>query len=252
MKIFLIGGGWRAETFPETYGRFLHLSAKNGERRIAVIVAEEPEADAHTQFLRFFEAFETVGLKSAEAFEVIVSTENFLTKEILSEIKPTGIFVCGGLTPAYANALCRDKNWLEYLIENKIPYCGFSAGASIASGTAIIGGWQREVKNRIVQITDENAGEDLDLLDVRKGLGLVNFAVDVHASQWGTLSRLIHAIDAGFSNEGWAIDENTMLEVENANIKIFGAGNAYRIKRVENHSTVDIFQDGSFVFPETF
>ena len=138
-----------------------------------------------------------------------------------------------------------DKNWLEYLTENKIPYCGFSAGASVASKNAIIGGWRRELKNKIVQIADENAGEDLDLLDVRNGLGLVDFAVEVHATQWGTLSRLVHTIDAGFSNEGWAIDENTMLEIDGKNIQIIGAGNAYRVKRQNSEITIGIFQSES-------
>ncbi|MGI9055135.1 MAG: hypothetical protein ACR2F2_04960, partial [Pyrinomonadaceae bacterium] len=108
IKTFLIGGGWNAETFPQTYGRFLASATNNGERRIAIIVAEEPGADSNAQFLRFLEAFEKVGLNSAEAFEIIVSAEKFLTKETLAERKPTGVFVCGGLTPAYFDALCRD------------------------------------------------------------------------------------------------------------------------------------------------
>ncbi len=241
-KIFLIGGGWRVETFPETYGRFLKSATRNGKRRIAIIVAEEENADSHAQFLRFFEAFESVGLNSDEAFELIVSAKNPLSKENLAEIEPTGIFVCGGLTPNYYDALCVDKTWLEYLSENRIPYCGFSAGASIAANKAIIGGWQREFKNKTVQIADENAGEDLNLLEIKNGLNLVNFAVEVHATQWGTLSRLVHAIDAGFSAEGWAIDENTMLEIVEDKIKIFGAGNIYQIKRQNDAINVKIFQ----------
>lgn len=242
IKIFLIGGGWNVETFPDTYERFLQAASQNDKRLIAIIVGEEQDADAHAQFLRFFNAFETVGLNSAEAFEIIVSAEKHLTKEKLAEIKPTGIFVCGGLTPAYFDALCRDKRWLEYLTENEIPYCGFSAGASIASSKATIGGWQRKIKNKIIQIADENAGEDLDLLNVRNGLGLVDFSIDVHATQWGTLSRLIHTIDSGISDEGWAIDENTMLEIENKNIKIFGAGNAYNIRRKNDEIVIEIQQ----------
>ena len=43
------------------------------------------------------------------------------------------------------------------------------------------------------------------------GLGLVPFAVDVHATQWGTLTRLVHAVDAGLVAEGWAVDNGTVL-----------------------------------------
>lgn len=242
IPVFLIGGGWRAEAFPQTYGHFLEAATENNKRRIAVIIAREAGANPHEQFLRFFSAFESVGLNSSDAFEVIVSAENPLTTEKLAEIKPTGIFVCGGLTPVYYDSLCLDKSWLEYLFENKIPYCGFSAGAAVAGREAIIGGWRREAGNRIVEIADENAGEDLDLLDVRSGLNLVPFAVEVHATQWGTLSRLIHAVDANLASSGWAIDENTMLEIIVGEEKIRGAGNAYRVSRTRGKITVEIFQ----------
>lgn len=242
IPVFLIGGGWHSETFPQTYGRFLESASENNQRRIALIVAEEPDSIARQQFLKFFKAFESIRLNSADAFSLIVSAENHLSKEMLAEVKPTGVFVCGGLTPAYYDALCGEKSWLEYLFENEIPYCGFSAGASIAAEKAIVGGWQREISNGKIAITNENAGEDLDLLDVRNGLGLVSFAVDVHATQWGTLSRLIHAVDAGLANEGWAIDENTMLEINRNGNGVFGAGNAYRVKRQKGEVAIRVFQ----------
>lgn len=240
--VFLIGGGWRTETFPQTYGRFLQIASKNRNRRIAIVVAEEPGTDSQEQFLRFFKAFESVGLSSGEANNLIVSSENPLTKQKLSEIEPSGIFVCGGLTPAYYDALCLDKSWLEFLNANKIPYCGFSAGAVIAAENAIVGGWRRKIDNRTIEVADENAGEDLDFLDVRNGLGLVPFAVDVHATQWGTLSRLVHTIDAKLTDEGWAIDENTMLEINEKDISVHGTGSAYRVRRQNEKITAEIFQ----------
>ncbi|HYP49922.1 MAG TPA: Type 1 glutamine amidotransferase-like domain-containing protein [Pyrinomonadaceae bacterium] len=246
IPVFLIGGGWRVETFSQTYGRFLEAATENAKRRIVIVVAaEEAEAasNADEQFLRFRGAFEAVGLNSAEASGLIVSAAEPLTAEKLIAAEPTGIFVCGGLTPAYYDALCRhDKSWLDYLTENKIPYAGFSAGACVAAEYAIIGGWRRKINNRIVEAANENAGEDLDFLDVRKGLGLVSFVVDVHATQWGTLSRLVHAIDARLAPEGWAIDENTMLEIEENEVCIYGAGNAYYVRRENEKITVRVFQ----------
>ena len=241
IPVFLIGGGWRGETFSQTYGRFLETATQNNQRRIALVVAEEPDANPPEQFLRFRAAFEAVGLNSDEAVALIVSANHPLTVEKLSAFSPTGIFVCGGLTIAYHDALCVDKSWLDYLNENKIPYGGFSAGAAVAAERAIIGGWRRKVENKIIEIADENAGEDLDFLDVRKGLGLVPFAVEVHATQWGTLSRLVHTIDARLADEGWAIDENTMLEITGNDIRIFGAGNAYRVRQ-DDKLAIKIFQ----------
>lgn len=243
IPVFLIGGGWRAETFSQTYGRFLEAATRNAKRRIAIVVAEETGSNAEEQFLRFRGAFAAVGLNPADAAGLIVSADEPLTAEKLIAAQPTGIFVCGGLTPTYYDALCRrDKSWLDYLSENKIPYCGFSAGASVAAERAIIGGWRRKINNRIVEAANENAGEDLDFLDVRAGLGLVPFAIDVHATQWGTLSRFIHAIDANLISRGWAIDENTMLEIIEGEGKIYGAGNAYCVRRQSGKITVDIFQ----------
>jgi cyanophycinase len=244
-RIFLIGGGWQASIFPQTYGRFLPAATRNDKKRIAFVVAKEEGSDPQAQFVRFFKAFESVGLSSAEAFCLTVSAENPLSKKKLNEIEPTGVFVCGGLTPAYYGALCREKSWLEYLTENKIPYCGFSAGASIAAEKAIIGGWRREIGYKKIQIADENAGENLDLLDVRRGLGLVKFAVDVHATQWGTLSRAVHTVDARFAGEGWAIDENTLLEIKEGEIQISGAGNAYRVRRQNEEILINVFQANS-------
>jgi uracil-DNA glycosylase len=49
--------------------------------------------------------------------------------------------------------------------------------------------------------------------DVVEGIALVDIAVDVHAAQWGTLSRLVAATEAGLVDGGVAIDERTALIV---------------------------------------
>src|SRR5688572_25871134 len=100
IPVFLIGGGWRVETFAQTYNRFLQTATRNRQRRIAIIVAEENGVDASEQFSRFLKAFETIGLNASEASEIIVSAENALTAKKLAAANPTGVFVCGGLTPA--------------------------------------------------------------------------------------------------------------------------------------------------------
>jgi cyanophycinase len=243
--VFLIGGGWRVETFSQTYARFLKSAGGGEQRRIAIVVAEEPDADSRAQFERFREAFGTVGLKPDESFETIVSAAAPLTRETLTALEATGVFVCGGLTPAFYDALCVDRAWLEYLSEKNVPYCGFSAGAAIAAADAIVGGWRRKIGARIVDAANENAGEDLELLDVRPGLAIVPFAVDVHATQWGTLSRLVHVVDARLAPEGYAIDENTMMEVTGGEIKVFGAGSAYSVRRTKKGISIEVLRSVS-------
>jgi cyanophycinase len=129
-----------------------------------------------------------------------------------------GVFVGGGLTPAYQEALV---GWRA----PDLPYAGFSSGAAVASARAIVGGWR--VAGR--DVCAEEAGEDLEELAVRDGLGLVDFAVDVHATQWGTLTRLVHAVGAGLVEEGWAIDEGTVVVVDGGSVRVEGLGSAYRV-----------------------
>jgi cyanophycinase len=130
-----------------------------------------------------------------------------------------GVFVGGGLVPAYQEALA---GWSA---PADLPYAGFSAGAAVAARRAVVGGWRLRGRD----VCAEEAGEDLDELEVRDGLALVPFAVDVHATQWGTLTRLVHAVGAGLVDEGWAVDEGTVLVVDGGDVKVEGLGSAYRV-----------------------
>ncbi len=47
------------------------------------------------------------------------------------------------------------------------------------------------------QIVQVSASEELDQVAIRDGLGLIPCSLDVHASQWGTVTRLIHAVEIG-------------------------------------------------------
>jgi cyanophycinase len=130
-----------------------------------------------------------------------------------------GVFVGGGWTPGYHEALAGWRAPVD------LPFAGFSAGAAVAAARAIVGGWRLGER----EVCAEEAGEDLDELAVRDGLGLVPFAVDVHATQWGTLTRLVHAVGAGLVEEGWAIDEGTVLVVDDGSVRVEGLGSAYRV-----------------------
>lgn len=132
------------------------------------------------------------------------------------------VYVAGGLTPAYRDLLAPLAGELGGL-----PYAGYSAGAVIAANRAIIGGWR--IGSRVV--CPEDASEDMGEVTVLPGLGRVPFAVDVHASQWGTLGRAINAVSAGIVEEAVAIDEHTCVEVnaDGGIDAIHGTGAAYRI-----------------------
>jgi cyanophycinase len=245
MPVFLLGGGWQAAAFRLTYGPFLQAATHTDHQRIAIVVAEEPDVDSHSRFLQSRGALEALGLAADAAVPLMVSAAAPLTQAALVQAAPTGILICGGLTPEYHAALCADQSWCNYVHSQHMPYAGFSAGAMIAAAQAIVGGWQRAIDGRVIAIADEQTGEDLDLLDIRPGLGLVPFAVDVHASQFGTLTRLLHSVDQGAADIGWAIDEDTMLSVIDGELRIHGLGSAYRVQRHQSHLAVDIFQAGA-------
>jgi cyanophycinase len=148
---------------------------------------------------------------------------------MLAYTAPSGVFVCGGMTPSYQQAVCTDPAWLRYLHEANMPYGGTSAGAAIAAQNAIVGGWQTTRQGQQREILFVGASEGIDPLTVKQGLGLVPFAVDVHASQMGTLTRLIHAVELGLVDEGWAIDENTLLAVDTEQMQVYGQGHCYHV-----------------------
>ena len=141
-----------------------------------------------------------------------------------------GVFVGGGATPDYQEALA---GWRA---PADLPFAGFSAGAAVAAARAIVGGWRLDGRD----VCAEEAGEDLEELAVRDGLGLVPFAVDVHATQWGTLTRLVHAVGAGLVEEGWAIDEGTVLVVHDGAVRVEGLGSAYGVARRDGGVAVSV------------
>lgn len=129
-----------------------------------------------------------------------------------------------GLTPAYQEALAECLERLpDLLAERGLPYAGFSAGAAVAARRAVVGGWLVDG----VPVCPEETGEDLAEVEVRAGLGLVPFAVDVHAAQWGTLTRLITAVGRRQAPYGVAVDENTLLTVADDEARVSGAGRVH-------------------------
>ncbi|GMA22588.1 hypothetical protein GCM10025864_03470 [Luteimicrobium album] len=94
----------------------------------------------------------------------------------------------------------------------------------IAPDQALIGGW------RIggVEVSPEDGSEDLDDVTVVPGLGLVDVTVDVHAAQWGNLSRLVAAVESGLLDGGVAVDEDTVLVVGQGGLVVGGRGNVWR------------------------
>lgn len=237
--VFLLGGGWNETAFPLTYGRFVAAVPDGGAPRIACVLLDGEERDAY--FARSAAALAAGG--AADVFPVFVSPERPLRADDLAPANE--VLVGGGLTPAYHDAIRPTaETWLPWLRDRGIPYAGFSAGAAIAPERGIGGGWKLRRGADDLVVCSEDVSEDEEYLDVRPGLGLVPFAVDVHASQWGTLTRLLHAVRTGLVPEGWAIDEETMIEVSDGTIAVHGLGSAYRVRGAADALRVEILGAG--------
>jgi len=213
--VFLIGGGREPHAVRASHAGFVRAAAGGP---IEALVVDEGE---HTDPDRWSGALALAGAR--EVRELIVSSSRPPSAEDLAGA--TGVFVAGGWTPGHHDVLVgHGTDWLP----RGVPYAGFSAGAALAAGPAILGGWRLGA----LQVCPPEAGEDLEQLTVAPGLGLVPFAVDVHAAQRGTLSRLVHAVAAGLVPDGWAVDEGAALVVEDgAAPRVEGVGCAYHVAR---------------------
>jgi cyanophycinase len=217
MSIHLIGGGWDTGAAEAVYGGF--LAEAGAAPQIACIVLDE--GDGHQQFERWAAVITAITALDCRPVPVLVPEGGRL--EVTSLGDADGLLVCGGLTPAYADALAPVAADLRAWLAEGRPYAGFSAGAAIAADHSIVGGWRQGN----VPICPEDSGEDLDQVTVVPGLGLLPLAVDVHAAQWGTLPRLLSAVRSGMVPAGIALDENTAIVVDAGLATVRGLGAAH-------------------------
>jgi cyanophycinase len=230
--VFLIGGGWNTASVPTMYGPLLRAAGPTPT--IACIVLDEGDGPAH--FQRWDEALQAAG--ACTPTPVLVAQDDHLDVAALDGAD--GVLVCGGLIPAYAHALTPARDALRRWLGGGRPFAGFSAGAAIAADAALVGGW----RSGHVAVCPEDAGEDLDEVSVVPGIGLLPLTIDVHAAQWGTLTRLIEVVRRRSSHGGLAIDENTMLEVRRGRATVSGVGQVYLVTRSPTGVNVQILTSG--------
>jgi cyanophycinase len=211
----LIGGGWDPDHAAAGYGPF--LAAAGPTPAIACLVLDEGDGAAY--FERFAAALTSVAPCRPGA--LLVPLGSAFPAASLAGFD--GLLVCGGLTPAYAEALSPVSAAVRAWLADGRPYAGFSAGAALAASRAVVGGYLLDGR----AVCPADAAEDLDDVTVVDGLGLVPFAVDVHAAQWGTLGRLCAAVAAGLVAAGAAVDEDTAVVIEGGSARVVGRGAAH-------------------------
>nr|WP_253267968.1 hypothetical protein [Streptomyces asoensis] len=233
--VFLIGGGWEETVVDVVHGPFLRAARAVSEAsgsgsgpapRVLCVVVDE--GDGAEQFARYDAALRKAGDCTPVPLPVPIG-ERFEVGAVTEDV--AGVFVCGGLTPAYQEAFAEASGPLSaLLLERGLPYAGFSAGAAMAARDAVVGGWLVDG----VAVCPPDTAEDLEEIEVRPGLGLVPFGVENHAAQWGTLGRLAAVVAGGRLAHGVAIDENTLVEIGgeggDGRARVAGRGRAHSVR----------------------
>jgi cyanophycinase len=227
MHAFLIGGG------RDSVAAHLPFARAVGGGRVVVYLLDEPDAEPERW------SAELVAAGAGRPTVIIVSADRPPRPADLDGV--AGVYVAGGLTPGYRAVLVGGgTSWLTRASAEHLVYAGFSAGAAIAGERAVIGGWQVETGGRALPVVHEDCGEDLDLLTLADGLGIVPFLIDVHAAQWGTLNRLVRAVqDPTGPGTGWALDEAAALEVvDGIPLAVHGSGAATLVRAAADGSAL--------------
>ncbi|HSP76850.1 MAG TPA: Type 1 glutamine amidotransferase-like domain-containing protein [Cryobacterium sp.] len=237
MSVHLVGGGWNSDTDAAVFGPFLAEATARGaasgraEPRLAILAVRAEDGAEHAANL-------VAAVSAAGEFEpkiTVVAPGDVFALTAVSEAD--GILVGGGATPAYLAAVAPIFGEVRRQVAAGIPYLGFSAGAMIAAERALIGGWRMGG----VEVSGEHAAEGLDEIAIEPGIGLLDVTVEVHAAQWGTLSRLVAATEAGLIDGGLAIDENTALVVGEGALSVVGAGSVWRVSQTDGGVLVSTF-----------
>jgi cyanophycinase len=215
MAIYLVGGGPESCPTPGLLDEFRDEVAARGGPLVVVLVERDGVLE---EFLPRYAALAADGV---EVRPVLIGDD--------SAVDPTafdgagGIAVAGGPTPRYHAGLHGVADLVRTAVVAGTPYAGFSAGAMVAGELSLVGGHLIGT----LEVVHEDCSEGLSQIALEPGLGLVPFTSDVHAAQAGTLSRAVAIVDNGFVPRSVAIDEDTVLVVEDGALRVLGSGSVW-------------------------
>ena len=237
MSVYLLGGGRDTDRCGDLLSPFVEEArAVAGDRAPVIALLLVLEADDDTSAPRFAALLTAAGATRDE-IRVHTTVEGEVADTSL--LAADALFVGGGLTPAYLDAVGSIRDAVVDRVRDGMPYAGFSAGSAIAAGPALVGGYRVGG----AEVVSPDAGEELDEVEVRPGLGPLDFAVDVHAAQWGTLSCVVAAVDAGLVSDGVAIDEHTALVISaHAAPAVRGSGQVWRVESAASGVHVQVLR----------
>lgn len=219
MSIHLIGGGRNEEASAEVYGPFLREAGT--APAVACLVLGEGDGTEPTDRLA---AVLRAALPSCRPVPVPVPPDGAFDPAVLAGVD--ALLVRGGPAAGCHDALAGVLDTVALHVLRGMPYAGVSAGAAVAAEHAIVGGRLSDG----VPICPPGAAEGLEEIDVRPGLGLLPGAVEPHAAQRGTLSRLVEVVARGRAGRGVALDEDTLLTVDGDRARVSGRGRVHTVR----------------------
>ncbi len=237
MTIILVGGGPDTVTTPAVFDRFakeLRHRAPGRIPRVAVVLFDH-EGSSEYFLPAYLEQLES--RMACEVVPVLLGFNRSAGPAAFDDVD--GIVVGGGPTPSYLEGLLPSAEAIRGMVSDGVPYMGFSAGAMVAPARAIVGGYRIHG----TEVCPVDWSEGLEEVEIRDGLGLVPFAVDVHAAQAGTLGRAVGAVARGLADRAAAVDENTALVLHQADLEeleVIGAGNCWTIRGAGAKATVSV------------
>ncbi|MGO4804003.1 Type 1 glutamine amidotransferase-like domain-containing protein [Arthrobacter sp. 2MCAF15] len=237
MTILLVGGGPDTVTTPVVFDRFvreLRFRAPGRVPRVALVLFDH-EGSSEYFLPAYLDPLESrIG---CEVVPVLLRFDKGAAGSAFDDVD--GIVVGGGPTPGYLEGLLSSGEAIRRAVSDGVPYMGFSAGAMVAPARAIVGGY----RIRGTEVCPVDCSEGLEEVEIRDGLGLVPFAVDVHAAQAGTLSRAVAAVAKGLVDRAAAVDENTALVLHHTDLdslEVIGTGNCWTIRGTGPKATVSV------------
>jgi cyanophycinase len=210
-RVHLVGGGADCPNAADLVGPFAveaasHAAPNATAPRVALVMVDtDGRADAFRP--AYTTALDSHVAGGFEYLDIRLDGSPCHDGSALREVD--GIVVAGGPTALYHAGLSHLSAVIKEALADGVPYLGFSAGAMIAASTALLGGWRDQ--GRVV--CDEGWSEGFDELALAPGLGLVDFTVDVHATQGGLLSRACATALRPECGPVAAIDEATVLSL---------------------------------------
>ncbi len=227
MGVVLVGGGADTTRSATCIAPFVEDCRRRSASRVGLLLAGDRATADH-----FAPSYLALLGPLAEMVEVVP-----LDDGVGDVTRFDAVVVGGGPTPEYHDRLAAALPAVRQMVAGGTPYLGFSAGAMIAAESAIMGGHV----SAGVEVCPAEWSEGLAEVTLRPGIGIVPWAVEVHAAQAGTLGRAIDAVATGAVGSAVALDEDTALYVDAAGTpRVLGAGRAWWVTRDDDGEGVRV------------